>query len=119
MDQTGAVMGFGWEDILVLATGVQFQASDLLVLRAGYNFTENPIPDDQSAFNVPAPAVVQHHATLGVGFIFENLGIDVGYYRAFENDITGPFQTPMGAMSVTNTMMEDSFLLSFSFAPGN
>jgi len=120
MDQTGAVKGFGWDDILVLATGIQYHLGAAVALRGGYNFSQNPIPDELSAFNVPAPAIVQHHATLGVGFKFDDLGIDVGYYRAFENEITGPFQ-PMPGMSldVTNKMMEDSFLLSFSFAPGS
>lgn len=67
---------------------------------------------------MPAPAVVQHHLTLGLGFSFDDVQVDVGYYHAFANDITGQFQTPMGAMDVTNEMYEDSFLLSFSFFPG-
>lgn len=119
MNADGSVKGFGWEDILVLATGVEFGLTDNLALRGGYHFTQNPIPDELSAFNIPAPAIVQHHATLGLGFMFDNLAVDVGYYRAFENDITGPFMTPAGSMDVTNTMMEDSFLLSFGFAPGS
>lgn len=118
MDMTGAVQGFGWEDILVLATGVQLQPTERFFLRAGYNFTENPIPDEQSAFNVPAPAIVQHHITVGAGLKWDHVGIDVGYYRALENDITGAFPTPMGNMDVTNSMFEDSFLMSFSFTPG-
>ncbi|UCC24310.1 MAG: outer membrane protein transport protein [Gemmatimonadales bacterium] len=119
MDMMGAVQGFGWEDIFVLATGVQIQPAERFFLRAGYNFSENPIPDEQSAFNVPAPAIVQHHLTLGAGLAWDNLGIDVGYYRALENEITGAFPTPMGNMDVTNSMLEDAFLVSFSFAPGS
>ena len=119
MDMTGAVQGFGWEDILVLATGVQLQPAERFFLRAGYNFTENPIPDEQSAFNVPAPAIVQHHITVGAGMKWDHVGIDVGYYRALENDITGAFPTPMGNVEVTDSMFEDSFLMSFSFTPGS
>ena len=118
MDQTGTVQGFGWEDIWVLASGLQYQATDLLALRGGYNFTQNPIPDAQSAFNIPAPAVVQHHLTLGAGFAFDAMKVDVGYYHAFENSITGAFPTPMGNMDVTNKMSEDSFLVTFSFLMG-
>lgn len=117
MDQFGAVQGFGWEDIWVLASGLQFRPVQRLALRGGYNFTQNPIPDAQSAFNVPAPAVVQHHLTLGLGVTFGDLSVDAGYYHAFNNDITGIFPTPMGDMTVTNEMYEDSFLLSFSFLP--
>ncbi len=118
MDQTGAVQGFGWKDIWVLASGLQFQANRTLALRGGYNFTQNPIPDAQSAFNIPAPAVVQHHLTLGAGLSFSALRVDLGYYHAFENSITGLFPTPMGNMSVTNSMSEDSFLMTFSFHTG-
>lgn len=118
MDQTGAVQGFGWQDIWVLASGLQYKATQALSLRGGYNFTQNPIPDAQSAFNIPAPAVVQHHLTLGVGFAFDAMKVDMGYYHAFENTITGLFPTPMGNMGVSNSMSEDSFLMTFSFVTG-
>lgn len=118
MDASGAVQGFGWEDIWVFASGVQYRVADPLALRGGYNYTQNPIPHEQSAFNVPAPAIVQHHLTLGLGLHFDALSVDLGYYHAFANDITGAFPTPMGNMSVTNEMFEDSFLMTFSFMPG-
>ncbi len=118
MDQTGAVRGFGWQDIWVLATGLEYRPVQKLSLRGGYNFTQNPVPDAQSAFNVPAPAVVQHHLTLGAGFAFNALHVDVAYYHAFENSITGMFPTPMGDMEVTNRMSENSFLMTFSFLVG-
>ena len=117
MDATGAVQGFGWEDIWVVATGMQFRPVDRLALRGGYNYTQNPIPDAQSAYNVAAPAVVQHHATFGAGFTFGDLVLDVGYYHAFNNEITGAMVTPQGSINVTNEMYEDSFLMSFSFLP--
>jgi len=117
MDATGAVLGFGWTDIWVMASGLQYRPAPRIAVRGGYNYTQNPIPDEQSAFNVPAPAIVQHHLTLGLGYQFDNISVDLGYYHAFNNDITGDFPTPMGPMSVTNEMYEDSFLVSFSFLP--
>lgn len=117
MDQFGAVQGFGWDDIWVLASGLQFRPVDRMALRGGYNFTQNPIPGAQSPYNVPAPAVVQHHLTLGVGFTFGELSVDAGYYHAFNNEISGVMPTPMGDMTVTNEMYEDAFLVSFSFLP--
>ncbi len=121
-DATGAVKGFGWEDIWVFATGVQFQASEAWALRGGYNYTDNPIPDAQSFFNTAAPAIVQNHLTLGLGWQHEGLAIDAGYYRAFENEITGPVYGPTGPVpssAVSTKLAEDSFLLQFSFSPGN
>jgi long-chain fatty acid transport protein len=117
MDASGAVLGFGWDDIWVLATGLQFRPVERFALRGGYNYTQNPIPAAQSAVNIPAPAIVQHHVTLGVGYRFGDFSIDAGYYRAFENDITGPMVTPGGTVTVTNRMSEDSFLLTFTFTP--
>ena len=90
-------------------------------IRRGYNYSGNPVPPELSMFNAPAPEVVQHHATVGLGYVFANgLGIDVGYYRAFENSITGPMQTPAGALpgsSVKSTMSENSVLMGFTYAP--
>lgn len=38
-----------------------------------------------------------------------------GDHHAFANDITGTMMAPDGALSVTNEMYEDPFLVSFSF----
>ncbi len=117
----GSVRGFGWDNIAVIATGVQFKANDIVTLRGGYNFSQNPIPDEQSMYNVPAPAIIQHHATFGLGLqVTKDIQLNLGYYKAFENSITGPIVRPSGALpgtSVTNSMYEDSILLGFSFAP--
>lgn len=122
-DATGAVQGFGWEDIWVYAAGLQFEATDDVFLRAGWNYSENPIPDAMSLFNIPAPAIVQQHATVGFGFQpFDNVMVDLGYYHVFENSISGPMFGPAGPISgssVTSSMFEDSFLMSFQFTPGS
>ena len=117
----GAVKGFGWKNIWSISSGLQFRPVSRIALRAGYNYSGNPIPDDLSMFNAAAPAVVQHHATFGAGYSFANgFGIDVGYYHAFEHSIVGPFQTPAGAMagtSVKSSMSENSMLVGFTFSP--
>ena len=117
----GSVKGFGWRDIWSFAAGVQYRPVSRIALRGGYNFSENPIPSDLSMFNAAAPAVVQHHLTLGAGYAFASgFGLDVAYYHAFRNSIDGPFQTPAGAMpgtSVRSSMSENSMLVGFTFAP--
>ena len=121
-DQTGAVTGFGWDDIWVYAAGLQFEATDDVFLRAGWNYSENPIPDANSLFNIPAPAIVQQHATFGFGFMpFDNVQVDLGYYHVFENEIAGPMFGPTGPIQgseVKSSMFEDSFLMTFQFTPG-
>ena len=117
----GSVKGFGWRDILTIAAGLQVRPMNGLALRTGYNYSGNPIPDDLSMFNAAAPAVVQHHLTVGAGYTFENgFSIDAGYYRALEHSIDGPFQTPVGSVpgtSVKSSLAENSVLLGFTFAP--
>ena len=117
----GAVLGFGWESIWSLAVGTQLRPMEPLSLRAGYNYSQNPVPSALMMFNAAAPAIVQHHLTVGAGWMFANgFGVDVGYYRVFENTVTGPFQTMVGPApntSVSSTMSEQSILLGFTFSP--
>jgi long-chain fatty acid transport protein len=119
--QTGAVAGFGWDDIMVVALGSELRATDRLSLRAGYNYSDNPIPEENSFFNVAAPAVIQHHLTMGFGFeLGEGVEVSAAYYRAFENEVSGPMQHPMmpggiPGSDVTSSMFEDSVVIQFSF----
>jgi long-chain fatty acid transport protein len=117
----GSVKGFGWQDIWTVSGGLQFRPMSQVALRAGYNYSGNPIPNNLSMFNAAAPAVVQHHATFGAGYMFTNgFGVDVAYYHAFAHSITGPFQSPAGAMpgtSITSSLSENSMLVGFTFCP--
>jgi long-chain fatty acid transport protein len=116
----GSVRGFGWEDILVVAVGAQFRASERVTLRGGYRYAGNPIPDEQSMFNIPAPAIVQHHITGGLGFaIREGVELNLGAYAALENSIEGQMYRPSAVpgTSVRNSMSETSVLIGFTFRP--
>jgi long-chain fatty acid transport protein len=113
----GSVAGFGWDDIFVLALGAEYWVSEAVALRAGYNHSDNPVPDSLSFYNIPAPAIVQNHLTLGLGWKpTRQLQIDLGYYHVFENSGTGPIPNPSlpPNSTVTNTMTEDSFLIQFT-----
>ena len=117
----GSVKGFGWNDIAVVAAGIEYDANSEWTLRGGYNYSGNPISGDMSMYNIPAPAIVQHHLTLGVGYTLRP-GVQLNFagYKAFENSITGPIQRPTGALpgtSVTNRMNETSVLIGFKFTP--
>lgn len=116
----GAVRGFGWKDIWSVATGFELWPNDHVAFRAGYNYSANPIPEALTMFNAPAPAIVRNHVTLGAGYKFGDLGVDVAWYRAFRNSITGPMQTMSGAApgtSVTSTLSESSVLMGFTYNP--
>lgn len=116
-DNTGKVLGFGWDDIMVFALGGEYWATESFALRAGYNHSDNPIPDDMSFFNIPAPAIVQDHFTFGVGFKPSRRSeISLGYYYVPENTQSGPIpnpQVPPGS-TVTNQMKESSLQIQFT-----
>lgn len=116
----GSVKGFGWEDIAVVAAGLQFKPGDRVTLRGGYNYSGNPIPDEQSMFNIPAPAVVQHHLTGGIGFAIANgVELNISAYKALENSIEGAMYRPAAVPGTTvkNAMSETSLLVGFTFRP--
>jgi long-chain fatty acid transport protein len=75
--------------------------------------------------NIAAPAIVQHHISVGVGIrATSQFEITAAYYHAFRNSGTGSFLTldpasgetvPVPGTSVTNSMQENSVLLQFSY----
>jgi long-chain fatty acid transport protein len=114
----GSVTGFGWDSIMVVALGAQFAVDECLSIRAGYAFNENPIADENSTFNVPAPAIIQQHASVGMSYcVGHDWFFDVAYQHGFENSIEGEMGHPlMGFVpgsSVENTMSTDSLIIGF------
>jgi long-chain fatty acid transport protein len=83
-------MGFGWEDMDVVKLGVEHDVSDQLTLRAGYSYTDQPIPASQTFFNVLAPAVVEKHLSLGGTYdVSSQTSLTFSYTHAFENTLDG------------------------------
>ena len=58
--------GFGWQDMTVYKLGASFKVSDSFNVLAGWNHGDQPIPADQTFFNLLAPGVVEDHYTLGL-----------------------------------------------------
>jgi len=104
----------------VVAAGAFFVATEKITLRGGYNFSQNPIPDENAFFNVAAPAIVQHHLTAGAGIeLVEGLEVSAAYYMALESEVSGPMWHPMMGQvpgsNVTSSMSENSLMIQFSF----
>lgn len=116
----GSVKGFGWDNIVVVALGAQYAASDVVTLRGGYNYSGNPVPDAMSMYNLPAPAIVQHNISAGLGFkVRPGVEINIAGYVALENSIEGPMMKPTAipGTNVKNAMSEKSMLVGFTFTP--
>ena len=56
--------GFGWEDMTVVKIGFQWDYADT-TWRVGYSTGDQPIPDDETLFNILAPGVIEEHFTAG------------------------------------------------------
>lgn len=84
-------MGFGWNNQTVYKLGVQYGVNQRLQVRAGFNYGESPIPDDQLTFNTLAPATVEKHYS--VGFTYkanDNLEVTGTYMYVASNAQTSP-----------------------------
>ncbi len=82
--------GFGWNDVTAVKAGVSYSATDRFTVRAGYNYSSQAVPNDQTFFNILAPAVVQHHVTLGATFVAtSHIELSALYVHAFENEVRG------------------------------
>lgn len=113
----GAVVGFGWKSIWAIGGGVQQQLTHSTKIIGGYNFSQNPVPDSESFFNIPAPAIVQHHLSAGLVQTIGSWDVNVAYYHAFRNSITGPWisaQGPIPGTSVTSKMSENSLTIGMA-----
>ncbi len=107
-------LGFGWEDINVLRVGVIFRPTGKLTLRAGYNYNESPIPDDEILFNILAPAVVQHHATFGFSYApTPSSELNLAYMHAFHEKKS----TDVSALGIPASieMAQNSLDVSFTW----
>lgn len=66
-----------WRDQYVVSAGFAYEVSPRTILRAGYNYGRNPIPDRN--LTPLFATVAEHHVTLGVGRQWtKNWHLDVG-----------------------------------------
>ena len=98
-------IGFGWSDVNAIKLGVEYQWSSNLVLRGGYNHSDNPIQARDVTFNILAPGVVQDHLTLGFTYgLGRNSELTMAYMHAFKNSVTGPATNPYFNVGGTETI---------------
>jgi long-chain fatty acid transport protein len=90
--------GFGWHDITVIKTGLDYEVNSALTLRAGYNYSELPFDGTQTFFNLLAPAVTQHHLHAGATWTLKSgKEINLAYIHAFEGQVNGVNSIPPSA----------------------
>ena len=113
--------GFGWDDITVYKLGINHEYNDRWTLRAGLNYGENPIDNDQNLFNILAPGVVEKHITLGFTYMPSPMNeISVTYMHAFStkqsNVYSADLGAPFGTLGYTADIGMDQNALEVSYA---
>ena len=85
-----------------VATGVQYEVSDKLTLRAGYLYNTNPIPSTATLFNAQAPAITTNTLSIGSSYkLTSNITSSVAWVHGFRNSITGTVeQIPGGSARI-------------------
>jgi len=83
--------GFGWEDINIYKVGLELRdAMPGLTLRAGYAYSENPVPSRDVMFNVLAPGIVKHHIAGGAMLkISDSLDLELSGLYVPEEKVRG------------------------------
>lgn len=113
-DNNGA--GFGWDDVTVYKIALTYQQSKNLILRAGYSYNKQPIPESQTLFNMLAPAVTTDHLTLGATLgLANNSELTFAYMHAFDNKVSGSNSIPagFGGGNANLKMYQDSFGVAY------
>jgi long-chain fatty acid transport protein len=107
--------GFGWEDMTVYKLGASWKYSDTWTWRAGYSFTDQPIPKDQMTFNILAPGVMEQHITVGFTQLLKGGNeVNLSFMYAPEKKVSGPqnFDT---TQTVELKMQQIELELSYSW----
>ena len=85
-----------WKNSVVIKTGAEFEACKKLLLRCGYAYGNNPVPET-TVFAL-FPAVVEHHASVGGSYkITKTAVLNVAYEHAFKNTQTASSNSYIGA----------------------
>ena len=86
---TGAVNGFGWQNISIVSAGIQLKAIDKLPLRFGYTYSSSPIQDELAFFSTPATAIIAHAFQFGLSYeVSESVRIDAVYHYGMSDGKT-------------------------------
>ena len=109
----GAARGVGQHSIWAFAAGAEYRLTDMLSLRLGYAFSQNPIDALHVSANVASPTIVQHTLSVGASCrVSDCLRLDVAYVHGFQNSATGPLVTPLGVVpgtAITSVVSADTF----------
>ncbi|ORJ63325.1 OmpP1/FadL family transporter [Geothermobacter hydrogeniphilus] len=77
LGQSSDVMPRDWDDTWAFNIGGEYQLNDTVALRAGYLYSDNPVP--ASTFDPSVPDADAQLLTLGAGFSLDRWTLDLAY----------------------------------------
>ena len=93
---TRAATGLGWRSVFSFAAAAQYQMTDLISVRAGYMYNQNPIPGSATAANIQSSALYQHSMSLGASMpVSRAMVMHLSWVHSFELTSTGPYLAPV------------------------
>jgi long-chain fatty acid transport protein len=105
----GVLDPFGWRSVWTVKAGVQHQATEKLVVRAGYNYSQMPLRSEVVLSATGAPATFQHHICGGVGLkMFPFLEAEASAYYVPRDHVVGSFPDLQG--NIKGTLDESNSL---------
>ncbi|HVZ54712.1 MAG TPA: outer membrane protein transport protein [Pseudolabrys sp.] len=108
--------GFGWHDIDIIKLGVEWRATPVWTLRAGYAHNANPIKSSDVTFNILAPGVVTDHFTGGFAYkVSPNSTLEFAAAYIPKHSVSGVEVTPLGPTPGSNI---DISMHQFQFTVG-
>ena len=107
-------MGFGWKDMNVFKLGAEIGISESFLLRAGYSYGKQPIPETEMLFNMVAPAVTESHLAAGFTKLLGDNELNFSFMYAPNNSVSGPNAFDP-AQTITLEMSQLEFEIGFSF----
>lgn len=99
-----------WSDQDVFSIGAQYALNPALRLRIGFNYADDPVPNDY--LQHLGAAIVETHLSLGAGWTIDRQSqLDFAYTHAFESKETN--NNPL--VGLTSSMSQNIFSLSYSY----
>ncbi len=116
---TGQLGGLDWSSIVASSLGVQHKLSQLVTIRGGYTYNQNPIKNSEAFYNIASPLVYEHMLSTGASLTpNDSLAFNVAYSYMLENaregQLISPALGPIPGSTFRNTM--DAHFLSFGIS---
>jgi long-chain fatty acid transport protein len=110
--------GFGWRDVTIVKVGANYRIDPHWQVRAGWNYTTQPVRESQTLLNVLAPGVVQHQYTAGATWTTAD-GLEVSGFVLYapkeEVDGSGSIPVPFGGGEANIELSEFSIGLALGW----